>query len=321
MTADKEWWGLSKSFKKPLFLEMEKGVNMKLTYLLHILTILLIVIGGAYALNSFDSGFSSLSGDLNQINKSVNGLTNNADFSMYSKEISNATILIQIVGAIPTALQQSGNVFTASDGSLIGGGTGFSIGDGVIITAAHVVNGVDKSNMFITWNGIKYDNSVISSVAVNSYYDLAFIKTNLTLPAVRMFNGDRAVQGAKIGFVGYPLGSTTPMLNDGIISSVKNEDTGFFWYTINSFVNHGNSGGAVFLSDTGEVIGLISQNPGAGMLQIPQINTSVLTPGESIIYQVQLILAYQLSSNYQIGIGNIVGLNQNVINNIKNAAK
>ncbi len=66
-----------------------------------------------------------------------------------------------------------------------------------------------------------------------------------------------------IGFVGFPLIMELPLTNNGIISgkgTFKYEKNGDVVdiYTLNAFINQGNSGGPVFSADTGEVIGIIN---------------------------------------------------------------
>lgn len=254
--------------------------------------------------------------EINTLNEGIDSLVNNKGFSKYATDVSDATVLILLKkDTISIEDKVTGGIFVASDGSVFGKATGFSVGDGYIITASHVVEGMENSNILIVWNGTQYNTSV------QKYYnepniDFAIIKTNLELPKVNMIGEEKAPIGTKVGFVGYPLNEITPILHDGIVSSVREENGGFFWYTINSFVNRGNSGGPVFLGDTGKVIGIVSQRENEG-IQVPQVDMSKLTEGERAIYQVQLFMAGQLASNSQVGIGKIVGLNQDVVNNAK----
>ena len=63
--------------------------------------------------------------------------------------------------------------------------------------------------------------------------------------------------GTKIAFTGYPLYGPVQVTHEGIISFTGGYNNKPL-ITVNSFVNKGNSGGPLFLSDTGEVIGVIN---------------------------------------------------------------
>jgi S1-C subfamily serine protease len=206
----------------------------------------------------------------------------------------------------------SGAVFVDQNGQTWSKGTGFSIGGGSIITAFHVINGITNlSDIKIVWNQAEYVNNV-TTIRQDVNHDFAVLKTTLNIPEIKVFSGETAPRGSKIGLVGFPLNENMPILHEGIVSSVRNENDGFFWYTINSFVNRGNSGGPVFLSDTGEIIGFVSSRQN-DIIIIPNIDESKLTEGEKAI----IFIVGQLAQNQQVGIGQIVGVNQRIVNNIK----
>lgn len=259
---------------------------------------------------------NKLNNSTDSIITSIEGILNNKDFSKVSENISHSTILVQIKkDSFQIGEQASGGVLVEEDGSNWGKGTAFSIGNGLLITAYHVIESVDYGDIKINWEGIDYTNSVINVTSVPSA-DFAIIKTNLSIPPVNIVNNGVPI-GAKIGFIGYPLNEKIQILHDGVISSVRVEPDGFFWYTINSFVNRGNSGGPVFLSDTGEVVGMISsrQNEQIGIPQI--VDETKLSEGEKMLYQMLVFMSIQLASNSQVGIGQIIGINQGVVDNIK----
>ncbi len=98
----------------------------------------------------------------------------------------------------------------------------------------------------------------------NTDADVALIKIEgASFPYVEFGNPEEIRFGDKIGFIGFPLFYNFPITNEGIISSKiayvypgKQKPTATF--TLNSFVNQGNSGGPVFTANGGKVIGIIN---------------------------------------------------------------
>ncbi len=98
---------------------------------------------------------------------------------------------------------------------------------------------------------------------------MALIKIEgASFPYVEIGNPDEIRFGDKIGFIGFPLTYNFPITNEGIISSKvayvypgKQKPTATF--TLNSFVNPGNSGGPVFTANGGKVIGVINARANA----------------------------------------------------------
>jgi hypothetical protein len=254
---------------------------------------------------------------LDNISSKVDGLMDNHDFSNYAFNITKSTILVLVrVNNFTIGQQTAGSIYIDSNGVGWKKGTAFSLGDGLFLSASHVLADYNGSNVrIITSDGQTYDN-IILGIANDPGHDFVAFATSLNLSGVKIIQKDRAVTGEKVGFVGYPLEEITPLLHDGIISSVRNQPDGFFWYTINSFVNGGNSGGPVFLSDTGEVVGIVSSRQYQNVV-VPSIDESKLTAGEKEILKVQMFISSQLMVNSQVGIGQIVGINQQVINNLK----
>lgn len=267
--------------------------------------------------NYSGNNMKNISDRLDNIYGDYGKLVNNEGFSEYATNIDNSTVLVLVKkNEYRLSDKVSGGLYVDENGVAWGKGTAFSIGDGLFLSASHIMDGVSYSDIKFIWNGKEYAN-IIQNYTSYSNIDLAIVKTNLSIPSVNIIDKERAALGSKIGFIGFPLEENNPILHDGIISSVRNEEGGFFWYTINSFVNRGNSGGPVFLADTGEIVGIVSSRQNEA-ITIPQPDMSKLTEGEKEIMQMQIFLAVQLASNSQVGIGQIIGINQNVVNNIKN---
>ncbi len=156
------------------------------------------------------------------------------------------------------------------DGIRYSSGSGFIVDPrGLIITAAHVV--VDSEMILVSvtdeeGNQSVYDANIIN---LNQTSDVAVIKINgINLPSVKLGNSEDIKLGNEMAFLGYPVvlnnqpAANVLVVHRGIISSktkaVFIEDGVVDAFSINAFVNPGNSGGPVFLSDTGEVIGLVN---------------------------------------------------------------
>jgi len=252
-------------------------------------------------------------------NKNIIKLINNNGFSEVSNKISNSTVLILVQKEYFNINNQQSEAIYVDENSVgWATGTAFSIGDGVFLSASHILEGEnDMSKIKIVWNGKEYNN-IVKMYYDAPNYDIIILVTNLKDVIPVNIIKDKATIGNKIGFIGYPLGETKQILHDGVVSSIKEENDGFFWYTINSFVNKGNSGGSVFLADTGEVIGIVSSKQ-YEPIALPTINESKLSDGEKELVKLQLFISSQLMTNSQVGIGQVVGLNQIVVNNIKSS--
>jgi S1-C subfamily serine protease len=141
-------------------------------------------------------------------------------------------------------------------------GTGLVIASGSwgsdILTVAHVVDGAWDIHATIA-NRSKIPAHVI---AVNNDTDVALVRTpRANLPAVRLGNVTnlRDQVGRDVGLLGYPipdefedeqLGLATS-LNTGRLSSIRNDAL-----EVTLPIVPGESGGPIFLIDTGQIIGL-----------------------------------------------------------------
>ena len=144
-------------------------------------------------------------------------------------------------------------------------GTGFIISiDGLIATAYHVVAPITKEIIVehIINNQLKqYIGTIVN---YEKHADVALIKIDVNnLPFVNLFDPINLSVEREIGFIGFPLLSPFSMVNKGIISAkadmplLKNLENRHI-LILNAFINHGNSGGPLYLSENGSVIGLIN---------------------------------------------------------------
>ena len=126
-------------------------------------------------------------------------------------------------------------------------GTGFSIKEGgYFLTAYHVIKD-SKRVRIVTDDNVEHDATII---ATDENLDLAIIKVNdVSLSPLIITEKEIQKIGLKVAFVGYPLGKPIKFTHEGIISSIASVGN-FPVYAINAFVNQGNSGGPVFLSES-----------------------------------------------------------------------
>ena len=150
-------------------------------------------------------------------------------------------------------------------------GSGFIFADGLVITNAHVVNGMDKVIVGLT-NGKKLKAKLIGQ---DSFTDLAVLKIEGKgpWPIAQLGDSTKIKVGDWAIAVGNPFGLENTVTL-GIISNLKRDVTQLGIYDkkleliqTDAAINPGNSGGPL-LNSNGEVIGintLIRSGPGAGL--------------------------------------------------------
>lgn len=301
----------SRRFKNSTLDALQKGVNMQLLnwVRLQVVVLILLAVGGIFA-------YANISSDLSGISKDVVGLKNNAGFSSVIEQIENSVFMI-IVQPLQNSVQPfTTAIYVDESGAFWSKGTGFSVTkEGHIVTALHVFGDINFSNKrfgIILKNGKKED-FIIENFAVNPALDLLILKTNLSIKPIKMAQDVKVPTGAKIGFIGYPL-TDNQIVSDGIISGVSRiikdvDNKEYYVYTINSFVNAGNSGGPVFLADTGEVIGIVNAKE-IVPLDVPNIDAINLSAETKFVLQYQNYLFSQLQKAGQTGTGYSVGVNK-----------
>lgn len=140
--------------------------------------------------------------------------------------------------------------------------TGFVVtGDGVIVTARHVIEGA----MYIN---VTFPNGKVSGpatpIAVAKEVDVAILQIQAkNLNAVTFASSDAVRPGQEITVIGNPrrLQNT---VSSGIISQVRKTPSGVLWQQISAPVSHSSSGSPVF-NEEGYVVGMaFSFYPGEG---------------------------------------------------------
>ena len=134
----------------------------------------------------------------------------------------------------------------------ISAGSGFSLGDGYIITNNHVV--ADSNTIQVQ----TYDNEVYDAelVGTDATADIAVLRISREMQGFELADSDDVVVGEKVIAIGNPLGLSYTV-TEGIVSAVNREGPNGLSDYIQTDVtlNPGNSGGPLINRD-GEVIGV-----------------------------------------------------------------
>ena len=138
-------------------------------------------------------------------------------------------------------------------------GTGFFIStDGYIVTAKHVISGLEAQDIEIKdVVGSRYQ---VEEMFTDQDTDIGLIKieTNKKHSVATFGYFENLKIGDEIGIIGFNPGFNIPLLHQGNISGKGLDRIGSKLFTINSFVNKGNSGSPVFSIKTGRVLGMLS---------------------------------------------------------------
>jgi S1-C subfamily serine protease len=287
--------------------------SLSLWVKISIVLIIIIGISIIFIVNDFTNQVKSL-------NQSINGVTNNNHFSDVVTNVKDSVFMVAIPissGYNPGLVDA---IYTDEMGQGWKIGTGFVIksneNSSYLLTAYHVVDGAQSMEII---------SKDLKSIRASRYkdmpdLDLAIIKVETKLKPVKIGKlGDIRV-GSKVAFSGYPLNNPVVQItHEGIISflgAYKNIPL----ITVNSFVNKGNSGGPLFLSDTGEVIGVINAREYKPLSQEP-LEILELSNNDSKMINNNLVkISNQLtamSENVQMGIGKATPIDQNIISLIK----
>lgn len=178
----------------------------------------------------------------------------------------------------------------SADNKVYSVGSGFFIStDGRIVTANHVVAPITEKIMIESRHTGRVTQHEAVILSQDDQADVALLKIDgKAYPKVEMVDPVTLLLGEGVGFAGYPLLSAFPMVNKGIISAkvnmpLKDGLNARNLLVLNAFVNHGNSGGPLFLERTGEVIGLVNARKSADvekrMIKLPKNYSPVMTIG------------------------------------------
>lgn len=144
----------------------------------------------------------------------------------------------------------SASVLVIADGY----GTAFHIGDGVFITAAHVVEGVNEVDLESDW--------VVAHATVEAVDEIADVALLRAEPqavgdlAALNWAAEAPSLGTRVIAAGYPVDVIgTASVTSGIVSRLF-EDAGINVIQVDAPINPGNSGGPLF-NECGDVLGVV----------------------------------------------------------------
>jgi S1-C subfamily serine protease len=138
-------------------------------------------------------------------------------------------------------------------------GTGFVVGEGYVLTAWHVIKDRNKLMVGPTANARWVSAEVVQ---IDSKLDLALLKANVNLPALRLASRAHVPHGLEVSVIGYPqprLQGQGKKITHGIVNgyhsdTAQMQDTSLM--QISAEVAQGNSGGPVLAPD-GTVVGMV----------------------------------------------------------------
>lgn len=196
-------------------------------------------------------------------------------------------------------------------------GTGFVVGDGnLLVTNAHVLQASSEQDEDVEWvvqirsgqNELQMRRAAV--VEVDKLHDLALLRfEGSALPPLTL--RDSGVrEGQAIAFTGFPIGGAlgfSPVTHRGMISSVTpvvlpapsgqqlNErairslrEGGFDIFQLDATAYPGNSGGPLFDTETGEVLGVVN------MVFVKGTKESALSQPSGISYAIPAKFVVQL---------------------------
>ncbi len=200
-------------------------------------------------------------------------------------------------------------------------GTGFVVGDGnLVITNAHVLSddataqpGQPGTRQVVqVWQGPRqWQMRETTVVTVDRARDLALLRIpGPPVPAMTLADPASVREGLSIAFIGFPIGGVlgfAPVTHRGIVSSITtvalpaarpsqlNEaamrrlsEGPFEIYQLDAVAYPGNSGGPVFNTDTGEVVGVIN------MVMVRGTRESALSNPTGLTYAVPVRFVREL---------------------------
>ena len=156
-----------------------------------------------------------------------------------------------------------------------GEGSGFLVTpNGLIMTNNHVIFDAQEITVHLD-DGTGHTAEVVMRDMIR---DLALLKIEGTgLPFLELGEAGRVALGEQVAILGYPLGQEDLSVTSGIVSSLIH-DAGreMDWITTDADVNFGNSGGPL-LSLQGQVVGIVTQIRGEGIVEAITVNSARLS--------------------------------------------
>lgn len=201
-------------------------------------------------------------------------------------------------------------------------GTGFVIGNGqLIVTNRHVVDQeLDYESMqeIVVFSGKGKNTRTHKAkiIAQSKEYDLAVLKISTKpLPALTLASKNFIDEGSDVAFTGFPLGSVLglyPVTHKAIISSItptttpvddsrqitikmlKRMRAPYLVYQLDGTAYPGNSGSALYNSESGEVVGILNK------VFVQDTKETVISNPSGITYAIPVKYLYEVLDKNKI---------------------
>ena len=186
--------------------------------------------------------------------------------------------------------QMMGEVLADKDNRLYSIGTGFFISkDGNVMTANHVISVATGPISILYQENNKFIQIAATILFSDTLSDIAVLKVKKeNCPYLQLLDPINVQVGTDLAFIGFPLDYNFPIVSKSVLSAkvdlpLKNRYPSRHQIVINQFVNHGNSGGPLFLAATGQVIGVVSWRPSPNyenrLIKLPKNYSPVIQVG------------------------------------------
>lgn len=130
-----------------------------------------------------------------------------------------------------------------------GTGTGFYVSEGVVVTAAHVVDGCQNAML----ENNSHNTASTTDIYMDLYRDIAVLYTDKTISPVNVIDTSTVNLQDSVEIVGTPIDGL--VLSSGRVIKLFTEENEYD-LLLDIPADHGNSGGPIFRD--GKVIGLVN---------------------------------------------------------------
>ena len=145
-------------------------------------------------------------------------------------------------------------VMEDADGEAISAGSGFVVGEGIVVTNLHVVEGVFRG--YVKPVGGYRQHRITGIVAMDTNQDLALLSVSgVAAPPLQLARDGKVAVGERVYVAGNPMGFLEGTFSDGLVSGIRDLGVGRERLQISAPISEGSSGGPV-LNKHGEVIGV-----------------------------------------------------------------
>ena len=141
-----------------------------------------------------------------------------------------------------------------ADREVVGVGSGFVVGEEMIATNLHVVEGIFGG--YVKPVGTDRRHRITGIVAMDMDQDLALLLVSgVAAPPLRLVRNGKVAVGERVYVAGNPMGFFEGTFSDGLVSGIRDLGAGRERLQISAPISEGSSGGPV-LNKHGEVIGV-----------------------------------------------------------------